>query len=267
MDGVQTGRRGFLASGLLLLTLFAEGAFCLMAQEDDAGGGAAFAGGNMVQGTVTVVAGNQLKLKTEAGEVYQVAVSANTRLSKDGQPLKMTAIKAGDGVGAVGVLDAPTQTIHAVFVGVMDAAQVKKAREDLGKVYIVGKVTAIDMDGLKLTVVRPDRVTQIIGVDEGTSFRRGGRGMGLVASGGGGEVGSIGEDRRGNKEGTRAPSSGESITLADVKVGDSIAGRGALKRGVFVPTELRVMDPAARGQRRRRAEDDGSAGAAAAPPK
>ncbi len=31
---------------------------------------------------------------------------------------------------------------------------------------------------------------------------------------------------------------GESITLADVKVGDTWWGRGALKNGVFVPTEL-----------------------------
>ncbi len=47
---------------------------------------------------------------------------------------------------------------------------------------------------------------------------------------------------------------GESITLADVKVGDSVVGRGALKNGVFVPTELGVMDAAAMGQRRRRGQ-------------
>jgi hypothetical protein len=61
----------------------------------------------------------------------------------------------------------------------------------------------------------------------------------------------------GNGPGT-GNSGGESITFADVKVGDSIAGRGALKNGTFVPTELGVMDPAAMGQRRRRGAEGGA---------
>jgi hypothetical protein len=46
-----------------------------------------------------------------------------------------------------------------------------------------------------------------------------------------------------------------------VKVGDMVAGRGALKNGTFVPTELGVMDAAAMGQRRRRGADGSGAGA------
>jgi hypothetical protein len=57
--------------------------------------------------------------------VYQVVVSANTRLTRERQPMKMAEIKVGDGVGAMGVMDAPTKTIHAVFVGVADAEQVR----------------------------------------------------------------------------------------------------------------------------------------------
>ena len=41
----------------------------------------------------------------------------------------------------------------------------------------------------------------------------------------------------------------------------SVAGRGALKNGMFVPTELGVMDAAAMGQRRRRGADGSGAGA------
>ena len=235
-----------------------------MAQEDDPGGEVALAGGRMVQGTVTAVAPGRMTVKTEAGETYQVVVSANTRLSKGDQPVKMTEIKVGDGVGAMGVLDAPAKAVHAIFVGMMDAAQVKKAREDLGKAYIVGKVTAIDMDALKLTVMRPDRVTQVIGVDEGTSFKRGGRGMAVLLSGGsdtGGGSASGGAARAG----AGGPAEGESITLADVKVGDSIAGRGAVKNGLFVPSELNVRDAAARRQRRLRGEANGAAAQTAAP--
>src|SRR6266851_280191 len=209
----------------------------------------------MVQGTVTATAADHLTVKTEAGEVYQVALSANTRLTKERQPVKVADIKVGDAVGAMGVLDAPTKTVHAVFVGVIDAEQVKKARENMGKTYITGKVTAIDLDALKLTVMRPDGVSQVIGVDEQTSFKRGGRGMAVMASGAGViDTGPMGG--RGNGAGTGGGAGtgkgsgagagnggggsgggGESITFADVKVGDSIAGQGALKNGTFVPTE------------------------------
>ncbi len=139
-------------------------------QDEQATGRTAFAGGQMVRGTVTAVAADRLTLKTEAGEVYQVAVTTNTRLMKARQPVKLAEVKAGDGVGAMGVLDAGTKTVHAVFVTVISAEEVKKAREDLGKVYITGTVTAINE--LKLTVKRTDGVVQVIEVDEGTSFKR-----------------------------------------------------------------------------------------------
>lgn len=230
-------------------------------------GGVAFAGGQMVRGTVTAAAADHLTVKTEAGEIYQVALSANTRLTKERQPVKVADIKVGDAVGAMGILDPATKTVHAVFVGVVDAEQVKKARENMGKTFITGKVTAIDMDALKVTVLRPDGVSQVIGVDEQTSFKRGGRGMAAMASGAGvidaGPMGSRGNgtgpgNGAGNREGR------ESITFADVKVGDSIAGQGGIKNGVFVPTQLGVMDPATMGQRRRRGvEGTASAGATA----
>lgn len=233
-------------------------------QSDDEREGPAFAGGQMVRGTVATASADHLTVKTEAGEVYQVAVSANTRVTKDRQPAKMVDIKAGDGVGAMGVLDPATKTVHAVFIGVMDAEQVKKAREGMGKVYITGRVTAIDMDALKITVLRPDGVSQVIVVDEQTSFKRGGRGMSMLASGAGvtelGSGGGRGSGGNGAGAGSGSGAGGESITLADVKVGDAVAGKGALKSGVFVPTELGVSDPAAR---RRRRELEGGASAAA----
>jgi hypothetical protein len=235
-----------LAALFLMAGLGMTGAGMAWAQDGQDAGGVAFAGGQMVRGVVTAAVGDHLTVKTEAGEVFQVVVSANTRVTRDRQPVKVTDIKAGDGVGAMGVLDAATKTVHAVFVGVVDAEQVKKAREGMGKVYITGKVTAIDMDALKLTVMRPDGVSQVIGVDEGTSFKRGGRGMGAMVSGSGVvDAGAVSGDGA-------AGSHTESITFADVKVGDGVAGRGALKNGLFVPTELGVMDAAAMAQRRRR---------------
>jgi hypothetical protein len=237
---------------LLLLTALAAVPGVGVAQDSQEEGGTSFAGGQMVRGVVTTVATDHLTVKTETGEVYQVVTSANTRVTKDRQPVKLSDVKVGDGVGAMGVMDASTKTVHAVFVGFIDAEQVKKAREGMGKIYILGKITAIDMDALKITVMRPDGVSQVIGVDEGTSFKRGGRRTEATANGAS-EVGAGSNGGAGS-----AGNGGESITLADVKVGDSVAGRGGLKNGLFVPTELGVMDPS---QRRRRRENGGGAAA------
>lgn len=247
--GGASGRYQALAALLVTLFLTVPGA-AVLAQDGPVEGGGVFAGGKMVRGTVTAAAADRLTVKTEEGEVYQVAISANTRVMKDRQPVKVEDIKVGDGVGAMGVLDAPTKTVHAVFVGVIDAEQVKKAREGLGKVYITGKVTAIDMDNAKLTVMRPDQVSQVIQADEGTSFKRSGRRAETSVS----DVPSAGTN-----------TAAESITLADIKVGDVVMGRGAVKNGLFVPTELRVMDASARGQGRRHGNGSGASAASDSP--
>jgi len=132
----------------------------------------------------------------------------------------------------------------------MDAAEVQKMRENLGKTYIVGKITAIDMDGLKLTVLRSDNVSQVIGVDEGTSFRRGRMIMSMMNGSGPMEAGGARN---------AGPNDAESITLADIKVGDMVAGQGALKDGIFVPTQLSVTDPSQ--QHRRHMDHNAPAGA------
>ena len=196
-------------------------------------------GGQRVQGTVTAIAADHLTVKTENGDTFQVAIGDNTRLMKDRQPVKITAVKVGDGIGAMGILDDGTKTLHAMMVMVMDAAEMQKMRENLGKTYIVGKVTAIDVDALKITVLRSDNVSQVIAVDEGTSFRRGGRMM------------------MGGQQGSGPGGADESITLADIKVGDMVMGQGALKNGIFVATRLGVSDPS---QQRRRREGNNAPG-------
>jgi len=213
--------------------------------------------GRMVRGTVTATEADHLTVKTDAGDVYQVVVTTNTRMMKDRQPVKLADVHAGDGVGAMGVIDAPTKTVHAAMLFVVDAAQVKKMKEDMGKTYISGKVTAID--DVQLTVHRSDGVDQKISVDEGTSFRKGGRGaaMALRGEGFGGGMGSgqgAGSGQTSGQGSGNRPagsSEGESITLADIKVGDMVVGPGTLKAGVFVPTQLSVIDAASAGRRRR----------------
>ena len=204
-------------------------------------------GGQMLRGTVTAVGANGLTLRNEVGEQYQVVVTTNTRVIRSRQPAKFADLRVGDGVGAGGVMDAAHRTLHAAFIGAIDADEVRKAQAELGKSYLIGKITAIDLDALRLTVHRPDGVNQVIAVDEGTSFRRGGR------DSGGGEASA--KVRGGAVQPTG--DTGESITLADIKVGESMAARGALKKGVFVPTEMHVY--AGEGRRRRPEEAGGSA--------
>ncbi len=239
-------------------------AAALRGQEEQAPG-VAFTGGQLVRGMVMAAAGNRLTVKTDAGELYQVTVTENTRLVKDRQPMRIGEVKVGDGVGAMGVLDAPAKTVHAVFLTVVDAEQAKKMREGMGKVYIMGKVTAIDE--LKLTILRPDGVSQVIAVDEGTSFKRGGRGLQSMISGVGPMPAGTEPDGQPRRAGgsPNGASGGESITLADIKVGDSVGGRGEVKGGTFVPTELAVGDANAR-QRRRRADGGSSETAQPSPP-
>lgn len=212
-----------------------------------------FAGMQRAGGEVTAVAGATVTVKAEDGSTYQIVTTANTRLMKSrGVTVKLTDVKVGDGVMAAGNLDAPNKTLHAAMLFVVDAAQLKAQKENLGKTYIAGKVTAIDADNAKMTVQRPDGVAQTIGFDETTSFKRGrlGREPGM-----GGGIGT----GNGTPAGTPA-AAGESITLADIKVGDNVYGSGSVKGGVFVPAQLTVATP---GQGRRR-NGEGSPNAAPA---
>ena len=229
----------------------------------------AMGSGRMVQGTVTAVAADHVTVKTPQGDVYQVSVSANTRVTRGRDPMKFGEIRMDDGVGAMGEIDPATKTVHALFLTVVSAEDLKKAREALGKTVIVGTVTAINE--LKLTIKRPDGVEQVIAVDEDTSFKRGGRAMQelIAAYGTGGRAGGM--QRPGAAGGGAAasaqPDEGESITLADVKVGSTVAGKGGMKNGIFVPTALGVADPGAGRQRRAGSGGNGSGagGTGAAP--
>ena len=247
---------------LAMLTL-AIGVPAMRAQQgdDQASGRRAFAGMQRATGEVTAVNGATVSLKTDAGDTLQVVTTDNTRIMKGrGMAIKIADVKVGDGATAAGNLDAATKTLHAAILFVVDAAQVKAMKDNLGKTYITGKVTAIDLDNARMTVERPDKVSQVIGFDDSTSFHRGrgrgGAGGGMGAMGGGGAGGGAGAPA--------AADAGESITLADVKVGDNVTGQGSVKGGTFVPTQMMVMTP---GQRRPHPADGaGGPPAAGAPP-
>jgi hypothetical protein len=171
--------------------------------------------GENVIGKVTAVSGNTLTVAPmTGGNPVTVKIGDDTRIRKDRQPAKAADIKVDDMVFARGTL---TGTImDAAIIGLVNPEMVQRMqqggagqfnREDLGKKFIVGEVKAINE--LKLTIARPDNQTQEIEVDENTSFHKG----------------------------------RESVTLADIKVGDFVRGSGELKNGVFMPKELIVGPP------------------------
>ncbi len=218
--------------------------------------------GGGVRGTVTAVSGSSVTVKNEQGESWTVFTTDNTRILRDRQTLPISGVQAGDEVMAVGVPDADKHEIHAMMIMDVSAAEAAKARANMGKTYIVGRITAID--DTQLVIMRSDHVSQTITLDETTSLHRGGRmdpqamqaaGLDTLMGGGfGGGRGGPGGGRRGgnaNEGNTGAPPNeqGEAITLADVKVGDTVVGLGSVKGGSFVPTDLRVQTPPQGGRR------------------
>jgi len=140
----------------------------------------------------------------------------------------------------------------------VDAAMLARATENMGKTYITGKITAIDADNLKLTIQRSDNVSQVVALDDGTSFQRGTRGVAIEIAAAGALIGGGGfGGGRGGRQGAAQAAllAPESITLADIKVGDSVMATGTLKAGVFTVLKMGVATPQAPGAGRQRRPD------------
>jgi len=171
--------------------------------------------GDNLAGKVTAVNGTALTVAPIMGndDPVTVKIGDTTRVFKERQPAKAADIKVGDVILVRGPMSG--KTMAAAMVNVfnpevlqrMQQAMSQTSQEELGKKFIAGEVKAINE--LKLTIARPDNQIQEIEVDETTSFRKG----------------------------------RESITLADIKVGNFVRGAGALKNGIFVPQELIVGSP------------------------
>jgi hypothetical protein len=168
-----------------------------------------------VAGTITAINADSIVLKTRDGQTAQVSLSDKTQFSKERQPAKLADFKVGDEVFVRGT-SAGGNSWQADMIGTRPAGGFGAGNmaDALGKRFIVGQITSIN--GMQLVIARPDNVSQTITVDESTSFQK----------------------------------QGESITLADLKPGDHIFGRGEIKNGVFVPAVLNLGDPRMMGRGR-----------------
>jgi len=160
-------------------------------------------------GEVTEISGSALKIKLPNGSVGTVNTTASTRFRKDEQEAKLSDFKVGDHIFVRGESTGEnTWTATAIGSAPSQAQMQERMKEAMGKTMVIGEVKSIEAP--KLTISRTDGVVQTIEADENTSFRRG---------------------------------RDESITLPDIKAGDTVFARGELKNGVFVPAIVNVMDP------------------------
>jgi Domain of unknown function (DUF5666) len=214
----------------LLLAVFACATFLsayllVSAAQDQAGQGPGggrqggrFANLTRVSGTIDSIQPDSMVIKTDDGKMVTVAITSDTRFRRNRQEAKLSDFAKGDHVfvGAEPGSDSSKLTARFVGVGMGPGGpggggppSVEQMQQmGLGTKFIAGEVKAIDET--KLTILRPDGQTQIIQADENTSFQN---------------------DKR------------ESVTLADIKVGDHVMGRGEMKSGIFVPSTLRVGMP------------------------
>jgi hypothetical protein len=197
--------------------------------------------GRGLMGTVTEVAADHYTIKTDAGDVYTVHFTADTRIFKQvagqrepgegagagggqgagsgggrgyggGNPpqeIKPTDIKAGDAIAVTGSIDAAAKSAAATRIAQLDPAvvqQIHAMEADFGKTWLMGKVTAINGAKITLTGVIDNAPHSVLG-DENTVFRK----------------------RR------------DPITLADIQVGDTVRAEGAVKDGVFTATSVNVF--------------------------
>lgn len=178
-------------------------------QERRGFGGREFRG---TAGQITEISGSTLKIKLLDGSTGTVNITSDTRFRKAGQQAQLSDFKVGDNVMVRGDSTGDKTWTAQVIGEAPSQAEMQerqqRMKEAMGKTMVLGDVKSIDPP--KLTVTRTDGVEQTIEADESTSFRRG---------------------------------RDESITMPDIKVGDTIFARGELKNGTFVPSAINVVPP------------------------
>jgi hypothetical protein len=162
-------------------------------------------------GKITAMRDGALEITRPDGHVLTIKLTGQTEFRKDREPAKAADFKVGDMVMVRGD-ENPDHTVTAKIVGTRtggpgggQGGMVNIGT--LGKDYVIGEVKSIDTP--RLTLLRPDNVIQTLELNEDTSLRKG----------------------------------RESITMADIQVGDHVMARGAVQNDVFVPKGVMVMNP------------------------
>jgi len=170
--------------------------------------------GHGTVGKITAIHGNSLQVARPDGSTVTVNLTDKTEYRKDRQPVQLSDFKVGDFVMVRGD-ENPDHSVNAQSLSgrsanagsvVMSAGSGGGAGfGEMGKDFVAGVVKSVDAP--KLTVLRPDNVTQTLELNEDTSLHKG----------------------------------HESITMADIQPGDHIVVRGGLQNNAFVPKAVIVL--------------------------
>jgi hypothetical protein len=165
-------------------------------------------------GKITALGNGTMQLATPDGTTISVRVTDKTEFRKDRQPATLADFKVGDIVFVRGD-EAADHSVTAQMIGARAAGGPEGGSRgpggagfgEMGKDFVAGEVKSIDAP--KLTVLRPDNVTQTLELNEDSSLHKG----------------------------------RESITMADIQPGDHVVVRGAMQNNVFVPKNVIVVSP------------------------
>lgn len=163
--------------------------------------------GQPLFGKITSIGKGTMEVAKPDGTAVTVKITNKTEYRKDRQSAKLEDFKVGDLVFVRGDENA-NHGVTAQMIGGRSGGGPEGGNRsfgELGKDVVVGQVQSVDAP--KLTVLRPDKVTQTLELNEGTSLRRG----------------------------------RESITMADIQPGDHIVVRGAVENNAFVPKNVMVF--------------------------
>lgn len=177
--------------------------------------------GHGVMGKITSIKDGALELTRIDGASVTVKLTDKTDYRKDRQSAKLADFKVGDMV-FIRTEGEGDQNLTALVVagrtGNGPGGQggpgmggpgggMMMGGGELGKDFVFGEVKSVDAP--KITVLRPDNVTQTLELNEETSLRKG----------------------------------RESVTMADIQAGDRVFVRGAVQNNAFVPKMVMVIGP------------------------
>jgi hypothetical protein len=157
-------------------------------------------------GRIAAISNGSMELTKPDGTTVAVKITGKTEYRKDRQGAKLADFKVGDLV-FIRLDENADHGMTAQMIGTRSGGGAEGGRGfgEMGKDFVTGEVRSID--GPKLTVLRPDNVTQTLELNEETSLRRG----------------------------------RESITMADIQPGDHVVVRGAVQNNAFVPKNVMVL--------------------------
>jgi hypothetical protein len=191
-----------------------------------------------VVGKITAIKDGALELVRMDGARVTVKLTDKTEYSKDRQSAKLRDFKVGDTV-FIRTEGSGDQDLTAMVVAGRSGngpdgpgmsgpggGMMAMGGGELGKDFVFGEVKSVEAP--KITVLRPDNVTQTLELNEETSLRKG----------------------------------RESVTMADILVGDHVFARGGMQNNAFVPKMVMVIGP----EQWKRMQEMGMAPGASKPP-